>query len=108
MLCFYYERVITPVVVMDNRLQNLLGYDSNIGYMLALSKSGKYMMSRNGGDNWSSISLKHFNTVYILYPNTIAYNDVFAVLSGICYIDSGHCVARNKMLHPKWICPCSL
>ena len=93
---------------MDNRLQNLLGYDSNIGYMLALSKSGKYMMSRNGGDNWSSISLKHFNTVYILYPNTIAYNDVFAVLSGICYIDSGHRVGRNKMFHPRWICPCSL
>ena len=56
---------------MDNRLQNLLGYDSNIGYMLALSKSGKYMMSRNGGDNWSSISLKHFNTVRLFFTQIL-------------------------------------
>ena len=108
MHCFYYERIIIPVVVMDNRLQNLLGYDSNIGYLLALSKSGKYMMSRNGGDNWSSISLKHFNTVYILYPNTIAYNDVFAILSGICYIESDHYIGWNKKFNLKWIPPCNL
>lgn len=48
---------------MDNRLQNLLGYDSSNGYTLSMSKTGKHMMSRNGGDKWSSISPKHFSTV---------------------------------------------
>jgi len=48
--------------VMDNRLQNLLGYDSSNGYTLSMSKTGKHMMSRNGGDKWSSISPKHFST----------------------------------------------
>jgi len=77
--------------VMDKRIHNLLGFDSGLRYLLAMSKTGGYMMTRNGGAKWSSISPKHFSTFNLdvlpvdvpwdvnlsSYPNQLSPDNVY-------------------------------
>jgi len=48
---------------MDPRIQNLIGLNSDVGYAFGLTKSGKYMMTRNGGNLWTNISPKLYQSV---------------------------------------------
>ena len=57
---------------MDPRIWNLAGFNRALGYAFGVSKSGKYMMSRNGGVRWNNISPKTFTDVGIIYNFILA------------------------------------